>query len=103
MAVVDLDPTDWARVIDAPQPVVVLFWAPWSDESADATDLLNRYAAHFVGKVLFFRINADEAPELLTAELPAFLVYNAGQPVPPPFTLEQADLLRRQIYRLLYP
>jgi thioredoxin-like negative regulator of GroEL len=109
----DLAPGDFDTVLRADVPVVVLFRAPWAAGGPALDALVAPFVAHFAHRVLFTRINDDEAPDLLVRfavhTLPGVLVFSAGQlvahllsPIGPGDPLDPlAHNLRRTIYRLI--
>ena len=53
-----------AEVIRSPQPVLVVFWAPWSPACREAEPVLNEVWRELSGRVKLVRVNADQNPHL---------------------------------------
>lgn len=73
------------KVLEADQPVVVDFWAPWCTPCRMIKPILERIAADFAGRVTFLPVNADESRELLEEYrimgIPAVLAFHNGKAV----------------------
>lgn len=64
-------------------PVVIDFWAPWSEPCKTLTPLLEKLAEEYAGRFLLAKVNADENPELSqhfgVRSIPAVKVLFQGQ------------------------
>ena len=52
------------EVIRSRQPVLVVFWAPWSPACREAEPVLNEVWRELSGRVKLVRVNADQNPHL---------------------------------------
>jgi len=53
-----------ADVLRARQPVLVMFWAPWSRPCQIMASVMNEVAAACMPQVRVFSVNADDNPDL---------------------------------------
>ncbi|MDR0594571.1 MAG: thioredoxin [Bifidobacteriaceae bacterium] len=79
------DATFKTEVLEAGQPVLVDFWAPWCGPCRQLTPVVEQLAAENGDKMKFVALNTDENP--LTAQsygissIPTLNVYQGGQVV----------------------
>lgn len=67
------------------RPVVIDFWADWSEECKQLTPVLEKLAIEYNGQFLLAKVNADElqpiVQQLGVRSLPTVMVMKDGQPV----------------------
>lgn len=70
-------------VLEADQPVLVEFWAPWCRPCIEMIPLLEEVSEQFAGRVRILRMRIDENPATAVKyEIdapPAFLLFNEGK------------------------
>jgi thioredoxin 1 len=70
-------------VLEADQPVLVEFWAPWCRPCIEMIPLLEEVSEQFAGRVRILRIRIDENPataaEYEIDAPPAFLLFRQGK------------------------
>ena len=82
--IVELTDANFHReVMEAKQPVLVEFWAPWCRPCLEMTPTFEELAREFHGQVLVARINVDENPQI-SAECdvnspPVIIVFRHGK------------------------
>jgi thioredoxin 1 len=63
-----MDKTEFfAKLNEAPRPVVVDFWAPWCGPCRAMEPMLQQAGQKYAGQVDVWKVNADESPEVLKA------------------------------------
>lgn len=71
------------EVLQSASPVVVAFWAPWSDPSVLFAPVVTRAARAFEGKVKVVAINVDETTALRgrygIVAIPTLLYFSGGK------------------------
>jgi thioredoxin 1 len=77
-------PRTWlARARAHPRPVVVDVWAPWCGPCRALAPGLDRVAARYEGRVDLWKVNADDAPDLVRAlgvrGIPTLIVIREGR------------------------
>ena len=78
--------TDFERqVLQAEQPIVVDFWAPWCPPCHVIAPLLEELAGEFAGRMTVAKLDADEYPEWQVRcgvyGLPTVIIFRGGREV----------------------
>ena len=72
-----------ADVLDATNPVVVDFWAPWCGPCKMLAPVLEELAGEYAGKITFAKVNTDDnvsqAGALGIRSIPTLVFYANGQ------------------------
>ena len=72
-----------ADVLDAENPVVVDFWAPWCGPCKMLGPVLEELAGEYAGKITFAKVNTDESVDragtLGIRSIPTLVFYSNGQ------------------------
>lgn len=72
-----------SEVIDAEQPVLVDFWAPWCGPCKMLTPTIEELANDYAGKVRIGKMNTDENPQTATSHqisaIPTVLLFKGGR------------------------
>jgi thioredoxin len=71
------------EVLGAALPVVVDFYAPWCGPCKMLAPLIEQVAGEFQGRILFGKLNVDDAPQLAgtlqITGVPTLMLFRGGQ------------------------
>lgn len=74
-----------SEVLDASEPVLVDFWAPWCGPCKMLAPTIDEVANEFEGKVRVGKMNTDENPQTATqhgiSAIPTVMLFKGGQVV----------------------
>ena len=65
MAIINITTEDFKhKILEADQPVIVDFWAPWCTYCRRIAPAFDKIAEQQEDKLVFAKVNVDEAPEI---------------------------------------
>lgn len=71
------------KVLACPDVAVIDVWAPWCRPCQALSPIFSQVAQRFAGQARFFKINADENPELIRkyrlTSIPTLLYFSRGK------------------------
>ena len=74
-----------ADVLQATEPVLVDFWAPWCGPCRMVGPVVEAVGKRFAGKAKVGKVNVDDEPELAgkygIRSIPSLILFKAGEPV----------------------
>jgi len=94
-----------AKVVKAPRPVLVDFYADWCPPCKKLMPVLVQLEAEYAGKVDFYRVDTDVAAALSrkfnVSSIPTLMLYRNGKMTQRMSGYKSPDVLRRHLDALL--
>lgn len=83
MAIINITTEDFKhKIVEADQPVIVDFWAPWCTYCRRIAPAFDKIAEQQEDKLVFAKVNVDEAPEIAEKygidTIPTLLLFKNG-------------------------
>ena len=83
MAIINITTEDFKhKILEADQPVIVDFWAPWCTYCRRIAPAFDKIAKQQEDKLVFAKVNVDEAPEIAEKygidTIPTLLLFKNG-------------------------
>ena len=67
MATIELDSSNWQKVISGNTPVMVDFWAPWCPWCMRLMPVFEEVSGQYDGKLIFAKVNVEEQESVAKA------------------------------------
>ncbi len=94
-----------SEVVQANEPVLVDFWAPWCGPCQMIAPILESLAEKYTGKIKVGKVNLDEHPMLASEygirSIPAIFIFNSGEVVERITGVQTEDYLAALIDQVL--
>lgn len=98
------DATFEKEVLQATEPVLVDFWAPWCGPCRIIGPIVEKLAGEFAGKVKIGKLNVDENPASAqkygVMSIPTLIIYKGGQVAEQLVGVQQESVLREKLKSL---
>jgi len=83
---VAIDDNNFSQIVlQAKNPVLVDFWAPWCRPCLMGAPVLDELAEEYDNKITFTKLNVDESPRTASAysvmSIPTMIIFKEGKPV----------------------
>ncbi len=67
MATIELDSSNWQKVISETTRVIVDFWAPWCPWCMRLLPIFEEVSSQYEGRLIFAKVNVEEQQEIAQA------------------------------------
>ncbi len=99
------DATFQQQVLQAKNPVLVDFWAPWCGPCKVVSPIVEELGKEYAGKVDVVKVNVDDNPQVSGTygimSIPTLMVFRNGQPVKSTIGAQPKDSLKRLVDEVL--